>query len=212
MKKIFAPALVALLLSVAAAAQQKDEPKAPALSIALVDGNFLTENAKAMKAAREEADKIGRRFQNEFENERKKIASEADQLEKDRVRITGQEYDRRRRELERRFAETQRTAQIRQQQMAISVRQVQVKFRDEVIAIVKAVAVESGYNVILDKGAVLHAVPAFDITQSVMDRLDKNVPTIKFEFPPKAEAPEGNPGANPPPAPPPTKPGQPPKK
>lgn len=210
MKTIFAPALVALLLSVSAAAQQKDEPKTPALSIALVDGNFLTENAKAMKAAREEADKIGRRFQNEFENERKKIAADADQLEKDRVKVTGQEYDRRRRELERRFAETQRTAQIRQQQMAISVRQVQVKFRDEVIAIVKAVAVEAGYNVVLDRGAVLHAIPAFDITNTVIERLDKNVPTIKFEFPPKVEAPEGNPGANPPP--PPNKPGPPPKK
>lgn len=210
MKTIFAPALVALLLSVSAAAQQKDEPKAPALLIAVVDGNALTENAKAMKAARDEADNIGRRFQNEFENERKKIATEADQLEKDRVRITGQEYDRRRRELERRFAETQRTAQIRQQQMAISVRQVQVKFRDEVVAIVKAVAVEAGYNLILDKGAVLHSVPAFDITQSVLERLDKNVPTIKFEFPPKVDAPEGNPGANPPTQPPPK--GQPPKK
>jgi Skp family chaperone for outer membrane proteins len=209
MKTILAPALATLLfLSTAASDQQKEEPKAPALSVAVVDGNYLTENAKAMKAAREEADKIGRRFQNEFENERKKIASDADQLEKDRVKITGQEYDRRRRELERRFAETQRTAQIRQQQMAISVRQVQVKFRDEVVAIVKAMAVEGGFNLILDRGAVLHVIPAYDITKMVQERLDKNVPTIKFEFPPKVEAPEGNPGANPPPP----KPGQPPKK
>ncbi len=181
--------ILPLLAGVAPAVAQ--DAKAP-LVIAVVDGNVLGQQAKIMKAAQEEAEKLAKRFEADFTNQENRLKKEFEDLQKDRAKITGADYDRRALAINQRAGENRRTAQIRQQQMQLSVRQLQVKFRDEVVNIAKALAVEEGYTIILDKAAVLHFAPQFDITQKVLGRLDKSTASIKFEFPPKAE-PGGDP-------------------
>ncbi len=189
-------------LAGAAAAQQADKP---ALIVAVVDGGKLTQAAKAMKSAQEEAEKLAKRFDADFTGEQKKLQAEYQQLEKDRLKITGQEYDQRLQRLNARFAEVRRTAQIRQEQMARAVRIVQFEFRTEVVKVIQAMAVESGYTLVIEKSAVLHSAATLDITDKVLERLDKSQVQVKFEFPPKAEAeqpgtpaPATTPGTTPP--------------
>jgi Skp family chaperone for outer membrane proteins len=174
-----------LALATGAVAQQADKP---ALIVAVVDGGKLTTAAKAMKSAQEEAEKLAKRFDADFSGEQKKLQGEYQQLEKDRLKITGQEYDQRLQRLNARFAEVRRTAQIRQEQMSRAVRHVQLQFRTEVVKVIQAMAVESGYTLVIEKSAVLHAAATLDITDKVLERLDKAQIQVKFEFPPKAEA------------------------
>jgi Skp family chaperone for outer membrane proteins len=185
-----------LALGTGAVAQQADKP---ALIVAVVDGGKLTSSAKAMKSAQDEAEKLAKRFDADFTGEQKKLQAEYQQLEKDRLKITGQEYDQRLQRLNARFAEVRRTAQIRQEQMSRAVRHVQLQFRTEVVKVIQAMAVESGYTLVIEKSAVLHAAATLDITDKVLERLDKAQIQVKFEFPPKAE-PE-TPGAPAPAAP-----------
>ena len=177
-------------LSAGAAAQPADKP---ALVVAVVDGGKLTLSAKAMKSAQDEAEKLAKRFDSDFAGEQKKLQAEYQQLEKDRLKINGQEYDQRLQRLNARFAEVRRTAQIRQEQMSRAVRHVQIQFRSEVVKVIQAMAVESGYTLVIEKSAVLHAAATLDITDKVLERLDKAQIQVKFEFPPKADAP--TPGA-----------------
>ena len=176
-----------MVLAAGAGAETKADDKPTALVVAVVDGAKLTQFAKAMKAAQEEAEKLAKRFDADFTAEQKKLQSEYQQLEKDRLKITGQEYDQRLQRLNTRFAEVRRTAQIRQEQMARAVRYVQVQFRNEVVKVIQAIAVESGYTLVLERTAVLHAAAQLDITDKVLERLDKAQIQVKFEFPPKAE-------------------------
>jgi len=173
-----------LALAGAAAAQQADKP---ALVVAVVDGGKLTTAAKAMKSAQEEAEKLAKRFDADFTGEQKKLQAEYQQLEKDRLKITGQEYDQRLQRLNARFAEVRRTAQIRQEQMSRAVRHVQLQFRNEVVKVIQAMSVEAGYTLVIEKSAVLHAAATLDITDRVLERLDKAQIQVKFEFPPKAD-------------------------
>jgi len=175
-----------LALAAGAAAEQADKP-AP-LVVAVVDGGKLTTSAKAMKSAQEEAEKLAKRFDADFTGEQKKLQAEYQQLERDRLKITGQEYDQRLQRLNARFAEVRRTAQIRQEQMARAVRLVQVQFRNEVVKVIQAMSVETGYTLVIEKSAILHSAAALDITDKVLERLDKAQIQVKFEFPPKAEA------------------------
>lgn len=172
-----------LALAAGAAAQQAD--KAPFV-VAVVDGTKLTQSAKAMKTAQTEAEKLAKRFDADFAGEQKKLQGEYQQLEKDRLKITGQEYDQRLQRLNARFAEVRRTAQIRQEQMSRAVRFVQLQFRTEVVKVIQAMAVESGYTLVIEKSALLHAAATLDITDKVLERLDKSQVQVKFEFPPKA--------------------------
>jgi Skp family chaperone for outer membrane proteins len=174
---------VPLALAAGAAAQQAD--KAPI--VAVVDGTKLTQSAKAMKSAQAEAEKLAKRFDADFAGEQKKLQGEYQQLEKDRLKITGQEYDQRLQRLNARFAEVRRTAQIRQEQMTRAVRYVQFQFRTEVVKVIQAMSVESGYTLVIEKSALLHAAATLDITDKVLERLDKSQVQVKFEFPPKAE-------------------------
>lgn len=175
-----------LALAAGARAEQADKPAA--LVVAVVDGNKLTTSAKAMKAAQEEAEKLAKRFDADFTGEQKKLQAEYQQLEKDRLKITGQEYDQRLQRLNARFAEVRRTAQIRQEQMSRAVRLVQLQFRNEVVKVIQAMSVETGYTLVIEKSAILHSAATLDITDKVLERLDKAQIQVKFEFPPKAEA------------------------
>src|SRR5687768_445752 len=63
--------------------------------LAMVDGARLSQAAKAMKAAQEEAQKLAKRFEADFTSQEGKLKQEYEQLQKDRAKITGEEYDRR---------------------------------------------------------------------------------------------------------------------
>lgn len=186
MKRFLTVITLAAPLALAAAASAQQAEKAP-LVIAVVDGGKLTQSAKAMKSAQEEAEKLAKRFDADFAGEQKKLQAEYQQLEKDRLKITGQEYDQRLQRLNARFAEVRRTAQIRQEQMSRAVRAVQFQFRSEVVKVIQAMAVEAGYTLVVEKSALLHAAATLDITDKVLERLDKSQVQVKFEFPPKAE-------------------------
>ena len=72
------------------------------------------------------------------------------------------------------------------------------------VKVIQAMSIESGYTLVVERTAILHAAAPLDITDKVLERLDKANVQVKFEFPPKAEPGE------PPPAKPeaaPTKPG-----
>jgi Skp family chaperone for outer membrane proteins len=174
-----------LALAASAVAQQADKPTP--LVVAVVDGGKLAVAAKAMKSAQEEAEKLAKRFDADFAGEQKKLQAEYQQLEKDRLKITGQEYDQRLQRLNLRFAEVRKTAQIRQEQMTRAVRSVQLQFRNEVVKIIQALSVEAGYTLVVEKSAILHSAAQLDITDKVLERLDKAQIMVKFEFPPKAE-------------------------
>jgi Skp family chaperone for outer membrane proteins len=200
---ILALAAPLALATGAAAEQAKPDDK---IVVAVVDGAKLTLAAKAMKSAQEEAEKLAKRFDADFGAEQKKLQAEYQTLEKDRLKITGEEYDKRLQRLNQRFAEIRRTAQIRQEQMSRAVRHVQLQFRTEVVKVIQAMSVESGYTLVIEKSSILHAAAPLDITDKVLERLDKAQIQVKFEFPPRAEP--GDPAKTPdtPPAPPTTPP------
>jgi Skp family chaperone for outer membrane proteins len=177
-----------LALATGAGAQQTDKPAA--LVVAVVDGGKLALGAKAMKAAQAEAEGLAKRFDADFAGEQKKLQAEYQTLEKDRLKITGQEYDQRLQRLNARFAEVRRTAQIRQEQMSRAVRAVQLQFRSEVVKVIQAMSVEAGYTLVVEKTAILHSAAQLDITDKVLERLDKAAIQVKFEFPPRAETTE----------------------
>ena len=195
MKRFLSILALAAPLALAAGADAEQAKPEDKIVIAVVDGAKLTLAAKAMKSAQEEAEKLAKRFDADFGAEQKKLQAEYQQLEKDRLKITGEEYDKRLQRLNQRFAEIRRTAQIRQEQMSRAVRHVQLQFRTEVVKVIQAMSVEAGYTLVIERSAILHAAAPLDITDKVLERLDKAQIQVKFEFPPRAEP--GNAGTPP---------------
>lgn len=195
--KVLAFILATAFLSAPAGAQtNKAEPKpiaptvvAPSKSgqlvIAVVDFATLSRDSSTMKAVRAEAEKLNRRFEAERVGEEKSLRADIDKLEKQRPVLSLREFEKRRNAMQQRIANLQRTVQLRRQQLTLAFRISAANFREEVIKVVQAMAVEKGYSIVIDKGTVIHVSPTLEVTGTALERVNKQVPKISFEFPPK---------------------------
>lgn len=171
-----------LLLSVHASAQDR-----PPLSLALVDIQELSRLTKAVQEVQKEIQAHEKKMQAEYIADQRRLQAAFNQLQKDRPNITGAQYDERYQDLNRQAVEAQRTLQVRRNQLGEAFRKAQEEFQKQVVEVVQAIAVEEGYNLVLNEGTVIHISPQFDITKKVAERINAKLKKIEFEFPPKEE-------------------------
>lgn len=151
--------------------------------IAVVDYDSVARRSKAMKGVQAQMLKTRKRYQKDFNEEKRAIEVEARKLEKDRPSITGRDFDRRRREIQARAINLRRQTQQRTGLLRQAFARASIQFRNATIAIVKELSVEKGYDLVLARAMVLHNAPQFSISDEVLGRLDKRLPKVKFTIP-----------------------------
>lgn len=157
------------------------QSKKPALAVAVVDVSKLLQDSKAMKAVRTEAEKIQKKFKADYSDDVKALQAEEQKLRKEQPNITGREFERRRQLLTRQYVALRRKAQLQSNLLQQAARKASGRFREEVVIVVKALAVEAGYTLVLNQATTIHVAPQFDITDTVLARLDKRLPKIAFK-------------------------------
>ena len=92
------------------------------------------------------------------------------------------EYERRVRALQAELVKLRRQSRARNDALGQAFQQAFAKFRQEVVLVVKAMAVEEGLTLILNQVAFIHAAPQFNITEKVVARLNKRLPKLALNF------------------------------
>lgn len=157
------------------------QSKKPNLSVAMVDVSKLLRESKAMKAVRGEAEKIQKRFKAEYAADVKQLQKEEQKLRKEQPNITGREFEQRRQALTRQYVNLRRKSQLQGRLLNASYQKALGLFREEIVIVVKALSVEAGYTLVLNQATAIHVAPQFDITDTVLTRLDKRLPKIDFK-------------------------------
>lgn len=213
LRKSFATALIALPLSfglsVAANAQQQPKPpgqtqpkpptqpttpptppvtqtpppKTPAPVVAIVDFQVLLRDSIAMQGVRSEVEVYRKKFDAEIAEEQNKVRVEAQQLQQQRNVLAPAAFSQKQEEIQRKIDALTQKARARMAQLERGYNNAGAQFQDTVIAIVKEISVEANYNMVVTKATVLHASPEFDITPLAVERLNKRLPSIKFQLP-----------------------------
>jgi len=175
-------------------AQQKTPAKAPAgkkrvvelpFPVAVLHVQSILSNAKAVKSIRDQVTKFGSSFEKEIQKERDAIRTANQELARQRTILAPEAFAEKRREFEQRVVEVQRLVQKRQRELDTSRNEAMAQVNSSYVEIISAIAKEQNLALILKKAQTAFSVKTLDITQDVLSRLNKKLPTVKVKKPGK---------------------------
>lgn len=192
MKHRFATLFIFLLAVTAAAANPARAQDRPPLSVAVVNSQAVGQKATAMAEADKKLKAIQQKLQEVYDRRREEIRNNAEELQARQSVMPPNVYQQRQRELNQQMFSLQQQAQ-RQRDALIEAWQKQVvsRFRETVVTVIQELSVERGYTLVVDRGTVMFSSPAYDITAEVIDRVNKRLPKLEFEFDQEV-GPQGN--------------------
>jgi Skp family chaperone for outer membrane proteins len=188
-------AFVGGLSGAPAVAQTPAAPRAPApaapppaaahaLTVGIVDMALIQEQASAMKSIKEQMQKEDLSFKSEVEKREKDLRTADQELQQQRTLLSSDAFGERRRTFETQVSESQRYMAARKRQLdtgfSEGMRQVDVALN----AVLREIANERGFSLILARQSTLLAEKALDITDEVKARLDKRLPRVAIKLPP----------------------------
>ncbi|MCY4238069.1 MAG: OmpH family outer membrane protein [Rhodospirillaceae bacterium] len=170
-------ATLTMAMSSAAIAQSGN----PTAKVAVVDVQRVQQSSRAMQAIRDALQALRRKYEKEFVSSDKEMQAEYTRLRKDKEMSRG-EYERRVRVLQADMVKMRRQSRARSEALSQSFQQSFAKFRQEVVLVVKSLAVEAGYTLVLNQATLIHAAPQYDITDKVVARLNKRLPKLPLRY------------------------------
>lgn len=185
-KSFLASAFVAcaVLVSTAPAmAQSTDAAAQPGVSPVVLDWDGVLANSKAMKSVQEQFLKYQAALQTKVDEEGKALKKAEEELQRKRTLLAPEQFAAETKKYQERFVAMQRMVQetngkLNQVRVEATAK-VQDVLREEVLKLVKA----NGISVVFNLRQTLYADPRMDISQIVLDNLDKALPTVQVTDP-----------------------------
>lgn len=175
-------AFMAAMLPVAGEAQTGG--KVPAAAIAVIDGQRINREAAALKNARQQLEQYRFNFQSEIAKEEEKLRAEEQEIARQRSILTPEVFEQRRQAFQSKVIELQKRIQERSQSLEKMLNGVREQVTLQVVEILKELAKERGFNMVLDRAQVQIVVGEnIEITPEVLKRLDQRLPTVKVALP-----------------------------
>ena len=172
--------LSALCGSVAAA--QTAEKAADAPIIAVLDVQKVMRESAAAKSIRAAVEAKRQTFEGEIEAERNAIKADDDKLRQQQTVLAPEALSQRRRDLERRYAELRRRADQAGGILNRAVNTAMLTLRQEMATVLAELMKEQDINITLARSAVLVFDEQLNVTEIVLARLDKRLPTVEVKI------------------------------
>ena len=187
--KSLATVIVFLAFVSPSLAQQAPKPKPDGktielnLPIAVIHVQRILRDSSAVKNISEQVSKYGSSFETEIEKERNNIRSANQELTRQRTILSPDAFAEKRRLFEEKVVKVQRLVQERQRQLDSSRNKAMLQVNKAYTDIVAKIAAEVNLAVILRKSLTVFTVGTLDITDEVLKRLNKKLPSVKIDKP-----------------------------
>ena len=155
--------------------------KSPPTRIGVVDVQKVQSQSRAMIGIREALQALRTKYNKNFEASEKEMQTEYDRLRKDKEMSRG-EYERRVRALQADLVKLRRQSRARGDALSQAFEKAFGRFRQELVLVVKAMAVEEGLTLVLNQVTLIHAAPQYEMTDKVVARLNKRLPKLALNF------------------------------
>lgn len=177
-------ALLGLALPGVALAQAAAGGKVPPAIIAVIDSQRVNREAAALKNARQQLEQYRFNFQSEIAKEEEKLRAEEQEIARQRSVLSPEAFEQKRQTFQGKVVELQKRIQERSQSLEKMLNGVREQVTVQVIEILKGLATERGFNMVLDRAQVqIFIGDSIDITPEVLKRLDQRLPTVKVNLP-----------------------------
>ncbi|HEV7369079.1 OmpH family outer membrane protein [Arenibaculum sp.] len=173
-------ALGALLVSTPFRA---DAASVPSPIVVVVDLQEIQQEAAAYKNIQQQLDTQRGVYQKEIAAQEEKLRSAEQELSRQRTVLSPEAFAQKRQEFETQVAEIQRAVQDRRRSLELAHDEAVNQVRAALLKIVAEVAGEKDANIVLAKQQVLLVEKSLDLTQTVMERLNAELPSVKVSIP-----------------------------
>jgi len=179
------------MLAAPAFAQQAKKGNPPTgLKIAVIDVDAIRRDSSAIKDAREQLNRYQTAFQADIQKEETELRNANQELARQRSILSPEAFAEERKKFEQKLVQVQRLVQQRKQQLDDAQAEVMRKINDTMTEVIGELAVENSYTLILRMDQLIFAGDALLITKTVLERLNKKLPTLKVSDPTKTSPPK----------------------
>lgn len=179
-------ALAGLALSIAAPAQAQRQGQAqqiPAPTIMVIDTNRIMAEARAMRAIRDQIDRIRSSFQAEIKRDEDELRRLDQEIAQQRQLLSPEAFNQRRQDLQQKAAALQTKARTRRSQLDAALRNAMQTVRGTLVRIVQNIAQRNGANIVVQKSDLVFADQRMEFTDEVLRQLDAQLPNVTVEVP-----------------------------
>ena len=155
----------------------------PASVVAVVDVQFILQEAAASKSIQKQLEAQRETYQNEISKQEDRLRAVEQELNHQRANLSPDDFGQKRREFEQQVADVQRTVQARKRVLDQAFNESMAKVRDTVLQIVTEVAGEQKATLVLAKQQVVLAEKSLDLTAAVLERVNKKLPSVPVTVP-----------------------------
>lgn len=174
-------ASVAMIPSAVKAAETLPAPVICIVEQATLDKSAAVQDlAKQMEKKRTEIQAEMKRYEDELKKQDK-------QLTEEQKKLSEPEFTKKRQAFEKRVREIQEKIEIRRAQMELAVEDAKKKVFEVFLKVTDEVRKEIGANVVVYKETIITADPALEKSTLVLEKLNKELPTVKVNFKSEAE-------------------------
>lgn len=153
------------------------------MRIAILDVERVRRNAQAVKTIHTQLGTYVDAYRNETQKEEQEIRTAQEELARKRLIVTPEAYADERRKLEDQLIQAQNRVQERRQSLERVNAEAMQQVQDVLGRIVGDVASEQQLTLILRKDQVVFMKPDLEITDQVLQRLDKQLPSVSLSDP-----------------------------
>lgn len=182
-RHVLSLALAAMIL--AATALPSHAQEAPSVRLAILDVGRVLRDASAVNGIRSQLTSYMDSYRADTQKEEQSLRGAQDELGRKRTILSADAFAAERSKLEKRLGDAQAKVQDRRQSLERVHAEAMQKVQDVLANIVTAVGNEKNLTLILRKDQTIFAAQSFDITEEVLKRLDKELPSVKIGNPGK---------------------------
>jgi outer membrane protein len=179
--RVLSLALLAGTASLPAAAQQRQQIPAP--TIMVIDTNRIMAEARAMKAIRDQIERIRGSFQAEIKRDEDELRRLDQEMAQQRQVLSADAFNQKRQDLQNRVNSLQQKTRARRQQLDGALRNAMSTVRGTLVKIVQNLAQTNGANIVVQKSDLVYADPRMEFTDPVLRQLDAQLPNVTVEVP-----------------------------
>ena len=181
MRTLMTAAFAALAL-VAAAGTAPAFAEAKPTVIAFVDVPRVLKDSAAAKNVRDQLAKQQQTYEAEIKAQEDKLRAEDQDIQKARATLTPEALQKRARDFQTKVEAFRQQFDRRRTQLSFAQDDAMRQLQPVLEKICREVALEVGASVVLDSSRVLVSASSLNITDKVLARLDKQLPTLKLNF------------------------------
>jgi outer membrane protein len=155
---------------------------ASALNVAVIDIKKVMADSKSAISARGQLEAKQKEFQTQVSATEAKLQKNDQELAKQRNLLSAEAFKAKLDEFRQQAGSAQKDVQTKQMQLRRAFENSIATIQERMSTIVKAVAAEKNYDLVIPANGLLYHKNEMNITAEVLARLDKELPSMKVNF------------------------------